>query len=70
MEAGFLDCVVKVQGERGEMENHHDLEGEGSDLRAEEEKASYNVRGKEIQHYIMGEVQGLEAAQKVTGQQR
>lgn len=47
MEVGNLDCMGKVlTGEGKEEETLHDSEGERSDLRAAEEKASNNVGGK------------------------
>ena len=54
------------QGERKEENNRLHLEGEGSDLKAAGEKASYNVAVKAMQPYGGGG----EAAQKVTGRQR
>ena len=64
MEAGLLDCSGKGQRERGEEEeNHYDLEGKRSDLRAAGEKASSNVGTKR-------KWPRETAAQKETGQQR
>jgi hypothetical protein len=64
MEAGLLDCSGKGQRERGEEEeNHYDLEGKRSDLRAAGEKASNNVGEKGMWPY-------RRAVQKVTEQQR
>ena len=52
------------KGPRGRRETCHDLEGEGSDLRAAEEKSSKMVSGKGKQPYG-----GVGDSQKVTGQQ-
>ena len=48
MEAGLLNSVGKGNREGGKMENHHDVEGEESDLRAAGESESYNVGRKGI----------------------